>query len=114
MATSETTHPNRWRWLTLTVVLIVTGVAGAVFCHRWHFCDCGHLAHDSFSTQPLHHWLDSAWGLASVGALTLALKLQFDFLRWPAAGLVILAAYRFMFETVEVRESWLGWLPYPV
>jgi hypothetical protein len=52
--------------------------------------------------------------LASVGALTLALKLQFDFLRWPAAGLVILAAYRFMFETVEVRESWLGWLPYPV
>jgi hypothetical protein len=52
--------------------------------------------------------------LASVGALALALKFHFGFLRWPAAGLVMLATYRFMFETVEVRESWLGWLPYPV
>jgi hypothetical protein len=29
-------------------------------------------------------------------------------------GLVLLAIYRFAFETVEARESWLGFLPYPV
>jgi len=43
-----------------------------------------------------------------------AMKFRFGILRWLSSGLVMLATYRFMLETVEARESWLGWLPYPV
>jgi hypothetical protein len=72
------------------------------------------MAHDPFATQPFHHSLDYAWALASIGAAVTAFQFRFGVIRWFAAALVILAIYRFAFETVEARESWLSWLPYPV
>jgi hypothetical protein len=72
------------------------------------------MAHDPFSTQPLHHSIDYAWTLASIGAGVAAFRFRFGLIRWLSIGLVLLAIYRFAFETVEARESWLGFLPYPV
>jgi len=72
------------------------------------------MAHDPFSVQPLHHSIDYAWTLASIVAAVAAFRLRFEVIRWLSSGLLILAIYRFVFETVDARESWLGFLPYPV
>jgi uncharacterized membrane protein len=107
-----TTHTNRWRWFA--ALLVAVGASGAVLCHLWHFCECGHMAHDPFSTQPLHHSIDYVWTLASIGAGVAAFRFRFGLIRWLSVGLVFLAIYRFVFETVEARESWFRFLPYPV
>ena len=104
--------PDHWRWLAIPLVAV--GVAGAVICHLCHFCECGHMAHDPFSVQPLHYSLDYAWTLVSLGAAAAAFRFQFRILRWLSSALMVLAVYRFVFETVEARESWLAFLPYPV
>ena len=102
------------RWGLLAILLVAVGATGAVLCRLWHFCECGHMAHDPFSTEPLHHSIDYAWTLASIGAAVTGFRFRFGVIRWLSSGLVVLAIYRYTFETVAARESWLGFLPYPI
>jgi hypothetical protein len=104
--------PDHWRWLAIP--LVVGGATGAVICHLYHFCECGHMAHNPFSVQPLHYSLDCAWTLASIGAAAAAFRYRLGVICWLSSGLIVLAVYRFVFETVEARGSWLRFLPYPV
>ena len=107
-----TAHTHSSRWMAITLVAV--GAVGAVVCHRWHFCDCGHMAHNPFRVLPLQHAIDYAWASASAVALWLGFRFRLGVVRWLALGLVTLAVYRFFFESQDVRESWGSWLPYMI
>jgi hypothetical protein len=50
----NTQRPKPVHWRQVAIPPVAVGATGVVICHLWHFCECGHMAHDSVSVWSLH------------------------------------------------------------